>query len=396
VDFLPLDAASNWTQFQQASSSLPISLNFVYADVQGNIGYQMSGLLPIRATENRTLPVNGADARYDWSGYVARQRLPTLFNPASHMIVVANNQIIPDSDGLYVTNYWDEGYRARRISDLLGQQGALSSADFARIQADVYSIPAATLTDYLLAAGRNSRDAYVMTAVKLLQGWNATVTSGSVAASIYEISSNFLLRQIGEKLLGKELYNSYQDNTDITTQITFLIASIQHPQAALFGSASSNVAANRDSVIQSALKAAVHQLRTQYGNDQQQWQWGHLHQAKFSSPLADVGPLSLIFSIPALERPGDDTTVDIGGDDNATADPPGYDQMTVSSMREIIDLAHIDTSLWVITTGESGQPFSSHYDDLSVLWNQNTYQRMLFSRISRERLSYDYLRLLPG
>jgi penicillin amidase len=88
--------------------------------------------------------------------------------------------------------------------------------------------------------------------------------------------------------------------------------------------------------------------------------------------------------------------MDIGGDDNATADPPGYDQVTVSSMREIIDLAHIDTSLWVITTGESGQPFSSHYDDLSVLWNQNTYQRMLFSRISRERLSYDYLRLLPG
>jgi len=396
ADFLPLDTASNWAQFQQAASSLPISLNFVYADVQGNIGYQMSGLLPIRATENHILPVNGADAQYDWSGYVARQRLPTLFNPASHMIVVANNQIVPDSDELYVTNYWDEGYRAKRISDLLGQPGALSSADFARIQADVYSIPAATLTNYLLAAGRNSRDADVITAVKLLQHWNATVTSGSVAASIYELSSNFLQRQIGEKLLGKELYNSYQDNTDITMQITFLIASIQHPQMALFGSASSDVAASRDNVIQSALKAAVCQLRAQYGSDQQQWQWGHLHQANFSSPLADVGPLSFIFSIPALERPGDDTTVDIGGDDNATADPSSYDQVTVSSMREIIDLAHIDASLWVITTGESGQPFSSHYDDLSILWNQNTYQHMLFSRISRERLSYDYLRLLPG
>src|SRR6202043_1894524 len=96
-----------------------------------------------------------------------------------------------------------------------------------------------------------------------------TITSGSVAASIYELSSNFLLRQIGEEVLGKDLYNRYQDNTDITMQITFLIASIQHPQAALFGSASSDVAASRDSVIQNALKAAVRQLRAQYGSDQQ-------------------------------------------------------------------------------------------------------------------------------
>jgi len=77
-------------------------------------------------------------------------------------------------------------------------------------------------------------------------------------------------------------------------------------------------------------KAAVCQLRAQYGSDQQQWQWGHLHQA-ILVPTSRLGPLSFHFLVPSLERPGDDTTVDIGGDDNADADPSSYDQVTVSS-----------------------------------------------------------------
>jgi penicillin amidase len=394
-NFLQLDAASNWPQFQEALTTFSMCLNFVYADVQGNIGYQMSGLLPIRENANHVLPVNGADSHYEWHGYVPQQRLPTLFNPASHEIVVANNQIVPQNSSLYVTAYWDQGYRARRITDLLAEHTLLSRADFAHIQADVYSIPAALLTPYLIAAGRSSHDANVAMATNLLQHWNDKVTSDSVAASIYEVTTSILLRQIGEGLLGKSLYNLYQENTDTTDLLTFLINAMQYPQASIFGSRQSSAAAGRDALIRAALSTAVHQLQIQYSINPQQWQWGHLHQARFLHPLADVGPLSLIFGTPSLQRPGDDTTIDIGGNDGAAADPPIYSQMTVASMREIIDLAHFDDSLWVITTGESGQPLSLHYDDLNLLWNQDEYQQMIFSKLGEKTPSSDYLQLLP-
>ena len=394
--FIQLDLATNWSQFLMALANISISQNFVYADTEGNIGYRMSGMLPIRPLANSQLPVEGSTSTFEWQGYVPQEEMPTLFNPPTHVIITANNQIVPDTYPFYVTAYWDQGYRAQRISNLLAMTPHLSLADLERIQVDVYSIPAAKITPFFITAGRSaSGDA--ADAAKLLQGWNDAMTQDSTAASLYEITVSVLVREMLEPLLGKDLYNIYSSNYRGSGLFSLLINLLTKPAAPFFGITSQGQAsARRDGAIVHALTEAMDQLRAGFGPDPSQWSWGRLHQAHFEHPLASVTLLNLIFGVAALERPGDSVTVNIGGDDAFSTDPPNYNQVTVPSMREIIDLSNLDKSLWIITTGESGQPFSAHYNDLNPLWNKNQYQQMGFSSQAGKQAIREVLILQPS
>ncbi len=377
--FFQLDFARNWYEFIGAIQNISISQNFVYADMAGNIGYRMSGVLPIRAGANDLLPVPGEAGANEWHGYVSQSQMPTLKDPATHIIATANNQIVPTNYPIYVTSTWDQGYRARRIEDLLLAKPKLSSSDFAALQADVYAEPSAAIDPILIAAGQaGGGDAAL--AARILNGWDGQMTRGSGAAAIYEAARGTRLRQTVEPLLGKKLYGIYESNYSPSGLFSVLVSLLTAPTAPFFGATSpSDALTSRDAVVVKALDAAVADLRARFGSDTSQWQWGLLHQATFAHPLASVTPLNLVFGVAPLPRPGDGVTVSVGGDDNFAADPASYAQVTVSSMRQIIDMSNLDNSLWVTTTGESGQPFSGHYKDLVPLWDQNQYQTMEFT-----------------
>jgi penicillin amidase len=377
-NFLQLDMATNWSQFSSAVSTISLCLNFVYADTSGNIGYRMSGLLPIRSQDNRTLPVDGSTTAHEWQGFFPPHQMPTLFNPPSHVIVTANNRIVPDNYPIYIATDWDSGYRAQRITDLLTAMPRLSIADYERMQADVYAIPASILTPYFIAAGQNTHDSVTALAVQLLKQWNYTLSRNSIGATIYEMTTSALLRKMLDPLLGAHLYSIYQMNYTDSGFFTFLINVVRSPQHAFFATAVGNTTnAQRDALIACAMHDTIQHLQKRYGSDPNLWKWGKMHQAHFVHPLSNVYPLNFLFGKTQLQRPGDNETINIGGDDNFTA--AHYTQQTLSSMREIIDLSNLDNSLWIITTGESGQPLSEHYMDLNPLWDQNQYQTMVFS-----------------
>ena len=387
--FFQLDFALNWQEFQAAIANISISQNFVYADTAGNIGYLMSGLLPIRPSDNDILPVDGSNSLHAWQGYVPASQMPRLYDPPTHVIVTANNQIVPFSYSSYVTTNWDQGFRARRILDLLMAKPKLSVDDYKRIQADVLSIPATIIVPFLIIAGQASTgDAAA--AASLLKGWDGTMSRQSVAASVYEVASGYLLREILEPLLGKKLYAMYCANYSSSGLFSLLIGLLAAPTPPFVAGTGA-----RDTLIVQALADAMKALRSEFGTDTTNWQWGRLHQASFQHPLATVTPLNLIFGTSPLDRPGDDVTVNVGGDGDFALDPPSYAQQTVSSMREIIDLGNFDNSLWVTTTGESGQPYSAHYSDLIPLWDQNRYQSMQYTATAEAKAAVDVLVLTP-
>lgn len=393
--FFQLDYATNWQQFNAAIDNIWISQNFVYADTQGNIGYRMSGVLPIRPAANDVGPVDGASGQFEWTGYVAQANMPRLYDPPTHIIATANNQIVPPGYPYYVTNSWDQGYRARRIEDLLANATNLSVADYERIQADVTSVPATILTPRFVDAGQ-AAGGDAGKAAALLQGWNGAMTRDSVAATVYEVTSGMLARETIEPVLGKDLYKIYQSNTDSSNMYSVLISLLAEPIPPFFGVTGPQNAINaRDVAEATAMRDAYDWLSATYGPDTSKWTWGTLHTATFAHPLASVTPLNLIFGVAPVSRPGDSVTVSVGGDGGFTADPADYSQQTVSSMREIIDLSNFDNSLWVTTTGESGQPFSAHYQDLVPLWNQNNYQPMTFSPDMVAKQTANVLTLTP-
>lgn len=393
--FFQLDFALNWQQFLAAVSDISISQNFVYADVDGNIGYRMSGLLPLRPVANRLGPVDGSVATYEWQGYVPQSAMPTLFDPPTHIIATANQQIVPDDYPAYVTNVWDQGYRARRIVDLLATKTNLTPQDFQAIQADVYNVAATTLTPRFIAAGQ-AAGGDAARAAALLQGWDYRMMRDSVASSMFEVTAGDLARETIEPVLGKKLYAVYQSNSSAGDIYSVLINLTDQPTPPFFGAPNTtDASAYRDKAIAKALSDAYGQLQARFGPDTSAWRWGAMHTATFEHPLASVTPLNLIFGVAPVQRPGDSVTVSVGGDGDFSADPAIYTQHTVSSMREIIDLANLDNSRWVTTTGESGQPFSQHYQDLVHIWDSNTYEQMDYSPTAVANQTVSLLTLTP-
>jgi penicillin amidase len=126
------DRAQNWDEFRLATQDLAApSQNLVYADVDGNIGYQTPGNIPIRRNGDGSLPVPGWTDEYEWLGYIPFEELPTTFNPPEGYIVTANNAVVRDYPYL-ISLVWAYGYRAQRIVDLI--ESAPGPIDVAYIQ----------------------------------------------------------------------------------------------------------------------------------------------------------------------------------------------------------------------------------------------------------------------
>lgn len=117
---LLLNQAQNYDDFREALRYWDIpSLNVVYADVDGNIAYQMPGLVPVRPTSNGLLPVPGWTGEHEWEGWIPYEELPAMFNPDEGYIVTANNAVVDEDYPHLISLYWADGDRAERIRQIL-------------------------------------------------------------------------------------------------------------------------------------------------------------------------------------------------------------------------------------------------------------------------------------
>src|SRR5437764_3545183 len=112
IPLFDLDSAQNWEQFRKALSNFATpSQNVVYGDVDGHIGYQAMGFVPVRASGDGTLPVPGADGKHDWTVYLSFDKLPNLYDPPSWIISTANGKITPDRYQYLLGTQWWPPYR---------------------------------------------------------------------------------------------------------------------------------------------------------------------------------------------------------------------------------------------------------------------------------------------
>jgi penicillin G amidase len=128
-----LDKARNWDEFHEALRLWDApGQNIVYADNQGNIGYQATGLLPVRSRGLGMVPAPGWTGEYDWTGYIPYDKMPSVLNPSTHFIATANNKVVPDDYPYYMGYDWSPPFRAQRITDLINAKDKLSVEDFER------------------------------------------------------------------------------------------------------------------------------------------------------------------------------------------------------------------------------------------------------------------------
>lgn len=384
---LLLNQAADWGEFVEALRlwSVP-SQNFVYADVEGNIGFHMPGQVPIRAKGLGLTPVPGWTGEYEWVGYVPFEELPQVYNPPQGYIATANNRVVGDDYPYFITLEWTTGYRARRIVELLTSREKLSGEDFALMQMDLHCLPAEEMAPYIAALEPD--DEWSRRAVECIKDWDYRLTADSVAATIYEIFQYHLLRLAFEEELG-DLMDGYlgRGRLDVFPINSYLGRAAARLQQRL------DQGQLPDETLLLALERAVAALRAELGDDVDGWRWGQLHQVTFSHPLGSVKPLNLIFNRGPFPVGGDADTICQAA--YTPGFPPGPVLVGVS-YRQIIDLSDWDRSVAVNASGQSGQPGSKHYGDMIDLWRKGEYHPLLFERARIEQEAEGRLILAPA
>lgn len=375
---LSLNRARSWPEFLAALERWKVpSENLLYADVDGNVGWKVAGLTPVRKGWHGLLPVPG-DGRYEWQGFLPAAELPQDFNPRRHFLATANHNILPPGYRHELGYDWASLFRFERIVEVLSQPSRrFTVEDFQRLQHDDVSRPAKELVELLVQA--QGADADLKPWIERLARWDRVVSKDSAEAALYEVWKEKLPAEIQKRapeparpLLARGLR---ADN---------LLRLLSRPTQRWFGRLSGETpVADRDAALLSALREAVAETRKLLGDDPAKWRWGALHVTGFRHPLADLEPL---FELPSFEMSGDGDTVHV---------TIGRKVAFGASFREILDVADWDRSVATSVPGQSGQPLSPHYADLLPLWAEGRYFPLLYSRERIEAESKDRLVLEP-
>ncbi len=366
---LGLDSVTDWKSFNEnLRRFVTPQQNIVYADREGNIGFVAPGLIPIRRPDNDLKglsPAPGWDARYDWTGFIPFDQLPRSYNPPQGMLVTANHKIVPDNYPFFITSEWAEPYRARRIENLLKERNVHSVESFKQLQGDTLSLMATDILPLMLAVPPKTapRNAEVPGSHAMLATWDGNMTINRPEPLIFQA----WYRELSRLVLADELGEAFQPLWRFRPVLMKNILSNRDGQARWCANVATGAATTCADLIAESLDRALDDLKTRFGSDLARWRWGDAHATRAPHrPFSNIPVLRRLFEV-SVPTPGDAFTINVGRSDMGNeADPFGNHH--AASLRAIYDLADLNRSQFMHSTGQSGHVLSPHYRDFAAPW----------------------------
>ncbi|MEO3928560.1 penicillin acylase family protein [Micromonosporaceae bacterium B7E4] len=374
---LALNQAGDWKEFRAAVAlSEAPAQNVLYADADGNIGYQASGRVPVRETGDGEWVSPGWDSTYDWQGQVAFAELPHVLNPPSGRIVSANQPAVGPQYQRLLSGDWPYGYRSDRIHTLLDEAaaaGPISVPDMERMLFDNRSAVAPILVPALLAAAGTAGtvDRGEAAALDLLRGWDfqqpaggrdSSGTARSAAAAAY---FNAAWRRLMSLLFDELPATEPPGGGDRWMHV--LRGLLAEPGSSWWDRPGTPQVEGRDAVLALALSEAYTELVDAQGDDPQQWRWGRMHTLTLREPglgESGIGMVEALFNRGPVETAGGTDAVNANG----WYAPYWYGVTEAPSMRMVIDMSDVDNARWIQLTGNSGHAYHPNYADQLDLW----------------------------
>jgi penicillin amidase len=389
---LRLQRAGDWRSFREAFASLDApSQNVVYADVDGHIGYLLSGRVPVRKRQPSGLPVQGWTGDALWTRYLNPDEMPCIFDPPEQQIITANNRIVGDDFPHYIAADYLSGYRALRIGELLSER-VMDLPYMARAQMDLVCPPARQVIHLL--SSMHCASTVAETARRRLAAWDAVMDPHRVEPTIYEAFMARLAEHSLSPLCGKAwrilagvdlAHPVFQYPGNLVGRLTpSLIERWEGGDDGLFEGATTWA-----EVVNRSLDDAMTDLRTRFGRRSGRLRWGRVHQVELVHAFGRRRGLGIFFNARAIRVGGDTDTV------LATSQVPGEafeTRLSAPTWRQVIDVGNWDACGGIHLPGQSGQPGSRHYRDLSRRWRTNRqfplyWSAALLRRHARARLT---------
>ncbi len=393
---LRLQRAGDWKSFREAFVPFDApSQNVVYADVDGHIGYLLSGRVPVRKNKPSGLPVQGWTGDAVWKRYLTPDEMPHVLDPPEQLIITANNRIAGDGFPYYIGSDYMSGYRALRLGELLSER-VVDLAYMARAQMDLVCPPAREVVRLLGAM--HCTNAVAESARHRLAQWDAVMDPHRIEPTIYEA----FMGRLAEHSLSPVCGNAWRilAGVDLTHPV------FQYP-GNLVGRLTPSLIERWElgddglfeglttwsEVISKSLEDAMNDLRSRLGRRSRRWSWGRVHRLELIHAFGRRRGLGVLFNARSIRVGGNTDTV------LATSEVPGRDfetRLSAPSWRQVLDVGRWDACGGIHVPGQSGQPGSRHYRDLSRRWRTNRQFPLYWSAPELRRHARARLTIYPA
>ena len=389
MPFFEVDSAQNWEEFRKAFSQLDApGQNVVYADIDGNIGYQTTGRVPIRASGDGSLPVSGADDAHEWTGYIPFDKLPSIYNPPTGVIATANGRITPDGYPYSISAHWEAPWRAERIYHVLESGRKFAATDMLALENDVHSENDLFAAErFVYAVDHASKpSARAKQVADLMRNWDGRMLASSAAPTVAVRSSQELTRLLLEPHLGPAPEDPKQQETTLSWKtyswqmrtVWLQNVLLHQPKRWL-----PEKYPNFDELLTAAVEAAVNGLAAP--KDLASWRWGAFNAVEIDHPVLGKIPLVRRWAAPGVkEQSGSGYTV------KAVTRHHG------PSERFTANLADLDQSTLNTVTGQGGNFLSPYYMDQWKAWYEGSTFTLPYTSQAVEATGAHRLTLKPA
>jgi penicillin amidase len=389
--FFDLNSAQNWDEFRKAFSNfVAAGQNAMYGDVDGHIGYQATGRVPIRAAGDGSLPVNGSDDAHEWKGWIPFDEMPHVYDPPNGILATANGHIAPDGYKYSISTEWDAPWRTDRIYRVLESGKKFAPVDMLALQMDVSSTYDHFCADKFVYAIDHAANASerAKRAADILRDWDGRMSADSAAPTIETKAREELQRRLLEPKLGAVTFGPNGGELSWKTY-HWSMASVwlenvltkQPPRWLPPGYS------DYGSLLTAALESAVKRTGTgdaskvasgfasvDVPSDLSQWKWGTNYPVEIDHLVLGQLPLIGRFAGPGVHPlSGSTSTVKQVG--------RGFGP----SERATWNFANFDESTLNLVTGESGIFLSPYYMDQWTAWYEGSTFAFPFSQAAVEQ-----------
>lgn len=351
-------------------------LNIMYGDAEGNVAWWATAkLYKMPDSTNTKLILDGASGKQERGEFLDFSENPHAENPPWNYVYSANNQ--PDTvNGLFFPGYYLPENRAKRIVELLKPKNDWDKEAVSKMITDVTSaVDPSLATSMAKDLDITNLDKSYIKLLDDLSKWEGEATVNSVESSVYQRWVFYMLKNTFKDELGDELFTQL-----LSTHFhKRLIAPLVNNTASIWWDnvATEKVETSKD-ILQISFEQAVASLEKQFGKDTFTWTWGKIHTLEHEHPIGKVETLRKYFNVGPFPING---TKEVINNMSFTYDETGEYKVTSGpSTRRVIDFSDIENSISILPTGQSGNPFSSHYNDQAKMYNKGEFRKMMMNK----------------
>ncbi len=351
-----LSRATTWEGYRNVLRDWSVAVfNWCWADINGNVGYQMAGRFPIRPRFKSGYrdATNSDDA---WTGYIPFEQMPYSYNPPRGYVASANQRVIPADAKPFIYGAYSQGHRGIRIDALFGQGGTVDKSGAIAAQNDVVNVRAASLVPAIVSLLPDDDPI-----ANALAGWDFAYTTDSIAPTVFETFMAHFQRATLAVHVPPRLIPLVLQQTGLGCTL------LQNPERAYFPGGTAAAA-------RAAAAASLQSLRERLGPDYAAWTWGSVHLAHWKHPLSSPDRAKTFDIGPAPVDGGSHTIRNTGGE------LPPHAAASGAEYRMVVDFRTPDSFLAVQNIGNSGVPGTKHYRDQFVPWLRGEYHTVHLNR----------------